>query len=104
MVAGPEIVRAPLVVKFPTSSGYVEGSNTALMLTGVGLAADEGGTEPIVKMAITHSAIAAENNLLCRIISILFCYGELICSFMTFVLVVTVVLREIRCEVMRKRL
>ena len=42
------------------------------MVTGVGLAADEEGTQPIVKKAIIHSVIAAEKVLLCRIISILF--------------------------------
>jgi hypothetical protein len=36
--------------------------------TGVGVEADAEGTEPIVKKAITHSAIAAEMNLLFRII------------------------------------
>ena len=47
------------------------------MVTGVGVEADAEGTEPIVKQAIIHSAIAAEKTLLCRIISILFC-GELL--------------------------
>jgi len=42
------------------------------MVTGVGLAADEKGTQPMVKKAIIHSAIAAEKHLLCRIISIPF--------------------------------
>ncbi len=67
----PEIVRAPLVVKVPVTSGNVEKSYTAVMVTGVGVAADAKGTEPIVKKAITHSAIAAEKPLLCRIINIL---------------------------------
>ena len=38
------------------------------MVTGVGLA-DADGTQPIVKKAIVHSAIAAEKHLLCRIIN-----------------------------------
>jgi len=72
IVEGPEIVRAPLVVKVPVTSGNVEKSYTAVMVTGMGLEADAGGTEPMVKKAIIHSAIAAEKNLLCRIVSILF--------------------------------
>jgi len=42
------------------------------MVTGVGVEADAEGTEPIVKRAIVHSAIAADKILLCCIISILF--------------------------------
>ncbi len=72
MKAGPEIVRAPVVVKVPVTSGNVEKLNVAVMVTGEGVEADAEGAEPIVKKAITHSAIAAEKNLLCRIISILF--------------------------------
>src|SRR6266446_4228903 len=72
IVEGPEIVRAPLVVKVPVTSGNVEKSYTAVMVTGVGGEADAEGAEPIVKKAIIHSAIAAEKILLCRIISILF--------------------------------
>src|SRR5437870_11885411 len=71
IVAGPEIVRAPLVVKVPATSGNPEKSNVAVMVTGVGVEADVEGTEPMVKRAIAHSAIAAAKNLLCRIISIL---------------------------------
>ena len=72
MKAGPEIVRAPVVVKVPVTSGNVEKLNVAVMVTGEGVEADAEGAEPVVKKAITHSAIAAEKNLLCRIISILF--------------------------------
>jgi len=72
MKAGPEIVRAPVVVKVPVTSGNVEKLNVPVMVTGEGVEADAEGAEPIVKKAITHSAIAAEKNLLCRIISILF--------------------------------
>src|SRR5436853_7544333 len=72
IVASPEIVRAPLVVKVPATSGNVEKSNVAVMLTGVGLKADEEGTEPIVKRAIVDSTIAAEKHSLCCIINILF--------------------------------
>src|SRR5205823_10226050 len=73
IVETPEIVRAPLVVKVPVTLGNVEKSNTAVMVTGTGVGgeADAEGTEPIVKRAIIHSAIAAEENLLCRIINIL---------------------------------
>src|SRR5438270_8043040 len=42
------------------------------MVTGTGVRADAEGAEPIVKKAIAHSAIAAEMNLLCRIINIPF--------------------------------
>jgi hypothetical protein len=48
--------------------------------TGVGGEADAEGTEPIVKKAIKHSAMAAE-ILLCRIISIFFFSGELMTAF-----------------------
>ena len=73
MKAVPEIVRAPVVVKVPDTLGNVEKSNTAVMVTGTGVGgeAEAEGTEPIVKQAIIHSAIAAEKTLLCRIISIL---------------------------------
>src|SRR6266853_2464357 len=71
IVEAPEIVRAPLVVKVPVTLGNVEKSYAAVMVTGMGVEADAEGTEPIVKKAITHSAIAAEKNLLCRIINIL---------------------------------
>jgi len=60
------------VVKVPTTSGNVEKSYTPVMVTGVRVEADADGTEPVVKRAIAHSAIAAEKYLLCRIISILF--------------------------------
>ncbi len=42
------------------------------MVTGVGGEADAEGTEPIVKKATVHSAIAADKILLGRIINILF--------------------------------
>src|SRR5437868_13856832 len=73
IVEAPEIVRAPLVVKVPVTLGNVEKSYTPVMVTGTGVGgeADAEGTEPIVKRAITHSAIAAERILLCRIINIL---------------------------------
>ena len=71
MVTGPEIVRAPLVVKVPVRLGNVPKLKTAVMVTGVGGEADAEGTEPIVKKAIRASAIAAEIILLCRIVSIL---------------------------------
>ena len=72
IVEAPEIVRAPLVVKVPVTFGNVEKSYTAVIVTGTGVgAADAEGTKLIVKNAITHSAIAAENTLLCFIITIL---------------------------------
>jgi len=71
MKAGPEIVRAPVVVKVPVTSGNVEKLNVAVMVTGEGVEADAEGADPIVKKAITHSAIVAERILLCRIINIL---------------------------------
>ena len=74
IVETPEIVRAPLVVNVPVTLGNVEKSYTAVMVTGTGVGgeADTEGTEPIVKQAIIHSAIAAEDNLLFRIINILY--------------------------------
>src|SRR6266705_4688120 len=72
IVAGPEIVRAPVVVKVPDTLGKFEKSNVAVMVTGMGVEAEAEGAEPIVKKAITHSAIAADKILLCCIISILF--------------------------------
>jgi hypothetical protein len=71
IVVSPEIVRAPVVVKVPVTSGNVEKSYVPVMVTGVGVKANAEGAEPMVKRAIVHSAIAAEKNLLCRIISIL---------------------------------
>jgi hypothetical protein len=59
------------VVKVPTTSGNVEKSYMAVMVTGVRVEADADGTESIVKKAIVHSAIAAEIILLCCIVSIL---------------------------------
>jgi len=55
MKAGPEIVRAPVVVKVPVTSGNVEKSNTAVMVTGARTEADAEGTEPIAKKATIHS-------------------------------------------------
>jgi len=68
IVVSPEIVRAPLVIKVPVTSGNVERSYVAVMVTGVGVEADADGTEPIVKRAIVQSAMATEKNLLCRIL------------------------------------
>ena len=78
IVVSPEIVRAPLVIKVPVTSGNVEKSYVPVMVTGVRVEADADGTEAIVKKAIAHSAIAAEIILLCCIISVLFFNGELI--------------------------
>jgi hypothetical protein len=72
IVAGPEIVRAPVVVKVPDRLGNVEKSNTQVMVTGAGVMADTEGREPIVKKATMHNAIAADEILFCRITSILF--------------------------------
>ena len=71
MVTGPEIVRAPLVVKVPVTLGNVAKLKTAVMVTGVGGEAEAEGTEPIVKKAIVPSAIAAEIILMCCIVNIL---------------------------------
>jgi hypothetical protein len=75
----PEIVRAPLVVKVPVTLGNVEKSYTPVMVTGTGVGgeAEAEGSEPIVKQATIHSAIAAIKSLFCRIISILSFNGEL---------------------------
>ena len=54
------------------------------MVTGTGVRADAEGAEPIVKKAIAHSAIAAEMNLVCRIINIPFfvnCWFEVMTTF-----------------------
>lgn len=68
IVEGPEIVRAPVVVKVPVTSGNVEKSYTPVMVTGVRVEADPDASEPIVKKAVTHSAIATEIILLCCIL------------------------------------
>ncbi len=60
------------MVKVPDTLGKFEKSNVAVMVIGMGVEADAEGTEPIVKKAITHTTIAAERILLCRIINILF--------------------------------
>ena len=67
------------MVKVPVTLGNVEKSYTPVIVTGTGVGgeAEAEGSEPIVKQAIIHSAIAAEENLLCRIISILSFNGEL---------------------------
>jgi len=77
IVVIPEIPPRPVVVKVPVTLGKFVKSYVAVMVTGMSVEADAEGTEPIVKRAITHSAIAAEKTLLCRIISILF-FGELL--------------------------
>jgi hypothetical protein len=60
------------VVKVPTTSGNVEKSYVAVMVTGVrGGKPNADGTESIVNKAIVHSAIATEIILLCCIVSIL---------------------------------
>gem|GEM_PF-3455294 len=51
------------------------------MVTGVGLA-DAEGTEPIVKKAIIHSAIAAEIILLCRIIDLFMFVFIFVCGYL----------------------
>jgi len=71
------------VVKVPVRSGNVEKSYTPVMVTGVRVEADADGTEPMVKRAITHSAIAVAKNLLCRIISI-FCRSSVFIFFIFF--------------------
>jgi len=67
IVVSPEIVRAPVVVKVPVTSGNVEKSYVPVMVTGVGVRADAEGADPMVKRAIVHSAIATEILLLCFI-------------------------------------
>jgi len=67
IVVSPEIVRAPVVVKVPVTSGNVEKSYVPVMVTGVGVRADAEGADPMVKRAIVHSAIATEIILLCFI-------------------------------------
>lgn len=60
------------MVKVPTTSGNVEKSYMAVMVTGVRVGKPNAdGTESIVKKAIVHSAIAAEIILWCCIVSIL---------------------------------
>ena len=59
-------------MKVPVVFGKFVKSYTPVMVTGTGVRADAEGAEPIVKKAIAHSAIAAEMNLLCRIINIPF--------------------------------
>jgi len=59
IVAGPEIVRAPVVVKVPDTLGKFVKSNTAVMVTGtgVGVEADTEGTEPIAKQPSTSRIV-----------------------------------------------
>src|SRR6266699_2632967 len=67
IVETPEIVRAPAVVKVPVTLGNVEKSYTAVMVTGVGVEADVGGTEPIVEKAtiarLSRSTTSSESRL-----------------------------------------
>jgi len=72
IVAGPEIVRAPVVVKVPDRLGNVEKSNTPVMVTGAGVMADTEGRQPNVNKATIHNPIAADKILFCRITNILF--------------------------------
>ena len=57
IVAGPEIVRAPVVVKVPDTLGKFEKSNVAVMVTGVGGEAHTEGTEPIAKQPSTSRIV-----------------------------------------------
>jgi hypothetical protein len=52
------------------------------MVTGVRVEADADGTEPIVKKAIVHSAIAAEIILLCRIINLFMFVFIFVCGYL----------------------
>jgi len=72
IVVVPEIVRAPVVVKWPTTLGNPAKSYTPVMVTGMGEPADAVGEEAIVKKATMHTAIAAQQVLLCRTTNILF--------------------------------
>jgi len=64
IVAGPEIVRAPVVVKVPDTLGKPVKSNVAVMVTGMAVEADAEGTEPIMKKAAMPRAIAAVSGRL----------------------------------------
>src|SRR6266550_2601736 len=80
IVVGPEIVRAPLVVKVPVTSGNVEKSYTPVMVTGAGVEADAEGTAPIAKQLNTSRIVV---NIMFRffifLISFsLFCYFDLL--------------------------
>src|SRR5436309_655953 len=58
IVAGPEIVRAPLVVKVPVTSGNPAKSNVAVMVTGTGVGvADAEGAEPTAKQPSTSRIV-----------------------------------------------
>src|SRR5213592_2520779 len=58
IVAGPEIVRAPLVVKVPVTLGNPAKSNVAVMVTGTGVGvADAEGAEPIAKQPSTSRIV-----------------------------------------------
>jgi hypothetical protein len=76
------------------------------MVTGEGVEADTDGSEPMVKKAVTHSAIAREMVLLCRI---LISFVDIDCFGLLWLLVVrshfwrfTEVLQEIRRDITRK--
>src|SRR6266568_9379330 len=104
IVAGPEIVRAPLVVKVPVTLGNPAKSNVAVMVTGTGVGvADAEGAEPIAKQPSTTRIVV---NVMFRFFILLISF----CSFgLLWLLVVrshfwpfTDVLREIWPGVTRK--
>src|SRR6266513_5697678 len=76
IVAGPEIVRAPLVVKVPVTSGNPAKSNVAVMVTGTGVGvADAEGAEPIAKQPSTSRIV----------VNVMFRFFILLISFCSFV-------------------
>jgi hypothetical protein len=87
------------VVKVPVTSGNVEKSYTAVMVTGVCVEADADGTEAIVKKAIVHSAIATEIILLCCIISILLVVSFIVRAAFSFQLNLEIALGGVSAKI-----
>jgi hypothetical protein len=88
------------VVKVPTTSGNVEKSYMAVMVTGVRVGKPNAdGTESIVKKAIVHSAIAAEIILLCCIVSILLVVFFIVRGAFSFQLNLEIVLGGVAAKV-----
>jgi hypothetical protein len=57
IVVSPEIVRAPVVVKVPVTSGNVEKSYVPVMVTGARVVADAEGIEPSAKQPSTRRIV-----------------------------------------------
>jgi len=73
IVLVPEMVRAPVVTKVPVTLGNVEKSYVPVIVIAWGVVeVGVGDTQPVVKNAISTSAIATEKSLFFFIIRISF--------------------------------